>query len=88
LPPERFIEVDYEALVADPEPVSRRLIATCGLNWDPACLQPERNERLVKSASKWQVRQPIYRGAVARWRRYEPWLGGFRELLPGGTRIE
>jgi tetratricopeptide (TPR) repeat protein len=81
LPSDRFIEVDYEELVADPEPVSRRLIATCGLDLHPACLQPERNERLVKSASLWQVRQPIHRGSVARWRHYEPWLGDFRELL-------
>jgi tetratricopeptide (TPR) repeat protein len=83
LPPDRLIEVDYEALVADPEPLVRRLIAACGLDWDPACLAPERNTRLVKSASIWQVRQPIYRGAVERWRRYEPWIGSFRALLPG-----
>lgn len=81
LPPARFIEIDYETLVAEPEPVIRRMVAACGLEWDPACLRPERNERVVKTASKWQARQPIYRTAVARWRAYEPWLGPLRELL-------
>lgn len=81
LPPERFIEIDYETLVADPEPVIRQLVAACGLEWDEACLRPERNERVVRTASKWQARQPIYRTAVARWRAYEPWLGALRELL-------
>lgn len=81
LPAERFIEVDYEALVADPETVSRRLVGACGLDWDPACLHPERNQRIVRSASKWQARQPIHGAAVERWRQYEPWIGSLRELL-------
>jgi tetratricopeptide (TPR) repeat protein len=84
LPPNRFIEVDYEALIADPERFSRMLIAGCGLEWDPSCLQPEHNSRVVKTASKWQVRQPIQKPAVARWHRYEPWLGVFRQLLTEG----
>jgi tetratricopeptide (TPR) repeat protein len=82
LSPERFFEVDYEALTADPEPATRRLISFVGLTWDAACLRPEANPRVVKTASVWQARQPIYRTAVARWRRYEPWLGELRQLLP------
>jgi tetratricopeptide (TPR) repeat protein len=81
LPPDRFIEVDYEALVADPEPLTRRLVATAGLEWDDACLAPQRNQRRIATASLWQARQPIYRTSVARWRRYEPWLGELRALL-------
>lgn len=81
LPPDRFIEVDYEALVADPEPLSRALVATCGLDWNDACLAPHKNQRMVGTASLWQVRQPIYQTSVERWRRYEPWLGELRELL-------
>ena len=75
LPPERFIEIDYEDLVAEPEKVIRRLVAATGLEWNPACLHPEHNARTVKTASKWQARQPIYRHAHGRWRAYEPWLG-------------
>ena len=81
LPPERFIEIDYEALVETPEPVIRQLLAACGLAWEEACLHPDRNRRVVKTPSKWQARQPIYKGAVGRWRCYEPWLGSLRVLL-------
>ena len=82
LPPDRLIDVDYEVLVADPEPQARRLIAACGLEWDDACLAPHLNTRAIKTASLWQARQPVYKTSVERWRRYEPWLGEFRELLP------
>jgi hypothetical protein len=82
LPAERFIEVDYEALIADFEPQARRLIAFCGLDWDDACLHPEHNRHEIKTASLWQARQPVYRTSVERWRHYEPWLGALRELLP------
>jgi len=83
LPGDRFIEVDYEELTGAPEPVIRRMIAACGLSWNDACLQPESNPRAVKTPSKWQTRQPIYRSSVARWRRYEPWLGALRPLVAG-----
>jgi tetratricopeptide (TPR) repeat protein len=81
LPADRFIEVDYEDLTSAPEPVIRRIIAACGLAWDDACLRPESNPRAVNTPSKWQARQPIYRTSVARWRRYEPWLGSLRALV-------
>ena len=81
LPADRFIEVDYEDLTREPEPVIRRIIAACGLTWHDACLRPECNTRAVKTPSKWQARQPIYQTSVARWRRYKPWLGPLRELV-------
>ncbi|MGA9869464.1 MAG: sulfotransferase, partial [Acetobacteraceae bacterium] len=82
LPPDRFLEVEYERLISDREAETRRLIAFTGLEWDDACLRPERNERTVKTASAWQARQPVYASSVERWRHYEPWLGELRELLP------
>jgi len=81
LPLPRFVEVDYEELTGDPEPVIRRLIAACGLRWHDACLRPDRNPQSVKTASRWQARQPIYRSSIGRWRRYEPYLGSLRPLL-------
>jgi tetratricopeptide (TPR) repeat protein len=81
LPVDRFIEVDYEDLTRAPEPVIRRIIAACGLPWHDACLRPESNPRAVKTPSKWQTRQPIYRTSVERWRRYEPWLGPLCALV-------
>jgi tetratricopeptide (TPR) repeat protein len=83
LPAEQFIDIDYEELTRGPEPIIRRIIASCGLPWDEACLRPEQNPRAVKTPSKWQTRQPIYRNSVERWRRCEPWLGPLRALLGG-----
>jgi len=85
LPADRFIEVDYEHLTRAPEPVIRRIISACGLAWHDACLRPESNPRAVKTPSKWQTRQPIYRTSVERWRRYEPWLGPLRALVDDGV---
>jgi tetratricopeptide (TPR) repeat protein len=85
LPADRFIEVEYEDLTRAPEPVIRRIIAACGLAWHDACLRPESNPRAVKTPSKWQTRQPIYRTSVERWRRYEPWLGPLRALVDDGV---
>ena len=80
LPTNRFVELDYEALVADPEAMIRRCVEACGLVWNEACLHPERNARVVRTPSKWQARQPIYGTARGRWRRYEPWLGALAAL--------
>ena len=85
LPADRFLEVDYENLTRAPEPVIRRIIAASGLAWNDACLRPESNPRAVKTPSKWQTRQPIYRTSVARWRRCEPWLGPLRALVDDGS---
>ncbi|QDV47668.1 lipoprotein NlpI [Stieleria neptunia] len=65
---------DYESLVADPETQTRDLIRHCGLPWDDACLQFHSNDRAVHTPSKWQVRQPMYRSSVEKWRRFEKHL--------------
>ena len=86
LPPGRMLELDYEALVADLEGQSRRLLDYCGLDWDPACLEFHRTERPVHTASAGQVRQPLYASAAGRWRRYEkelaPLIEALGELVP------
>jgi hypothetical protein len=79
--PDDVHTVDYDALVADPEPSVRRMVDFVGLNWDEACLRPEDNDRAVKTPSMWQVRQPVYKTSTERWRKYEPWLGEFASLL-------
>lgn len=68
LPSDSMIEVDYETLVADFVPEVRRLLASCGLAWDPACLAFHRTERPVMTGSLRQVRQPLYRTSVGKWR--------------------
>jgi tetratricopeptide (TPR) repeat protein len=86
LPDDRLMEIEYESLVADRERLTRQMIAFFGLRWDDACLAPERNPRQVRTASVWQARQPVYRTSVARWRRYEPWLGELRQLRTSDDR--
>jgi len=81
LPPDRFIEIDYERLVADQETASRALVAFCGLDWDDSCIDFHKTDRPIATASAWQARQPLYRTSVERWRRYEPWLGELRDLM-------
>lgn len=64
--------VDYEALVADPKPVLERLLARLGERWDDRCLEFHRLRNPVRTASVWQVRDPLHRGSVGRWERYRP----------------
>jgi hypothetical protein len=84
LPRESFLEIEYEELIADREAVTRRLIAFSGLEWHDGCLQPERNQRPLSTASLWQARQPVYATSVGRWRNYAPLLGELGALLPDG----
>jgi tetratricopeptide (TPR) repeat protein len=70
----RMIEVNYERLVADLDGEARRLIGFLGLDWEPGCLDFHRTERVVTTASHWQVRQPIYDNSVGRWRKYRAQL--------------
>ena len=79
--PTRIYSLDYERLVADPETEIPALIAYCGLAWDEACLAPHRTTRPVGTASRWQVRQPVYRSSVRRSERYAAFLGPLREAL-------
>jgi len=79
--PIALLEVDYEEVIADQEGVSRRLIDHCGLLWDEGCLDFHQNQRRVETASKWQVRQPIYRRSVDRWKNYEQFLGPLKQGL-------
>ena len=81
LPPDRLLEIDYERLVTDREAETRRMIDFAGLDWDDACLEPERNDHPVTTASLWQARQPVYASSLERWRHYQPWLGELRRLL-------
>jgi hypothetical protein len=75
--------------VDDPEGASRDLVAFLGLDWDPACLRFFASGRLVRTASRDQVRRPVYGSSAGRWRRYAAHLGPLLaalgpELAPGG----
>ena len=73
--PSPLLEVAYENTVADPEGVARRLVAHCGLAWEPACLQFQQARRPVRTASAVQVRQPLFTTSIGRWKHYEATMG-------------
>jgi tetratricopeptide (TPR) repeat protein len=68
--PGRFYEVSYEQLTSNQEQESRKLIEYCGLDWQEACLDFYKTDRKVKTASAFQVRQPMHNQSVGLWKRY------------------
>lgn len=79
--PIKMLELRYEDLITRTEPTIRGLLAHCGLDWDPACLEFHETERGVQTPSRWQVRQPIYRSSLERWRHYEQHLKPLEQAL-------
>jgi hypothetical protein len=79
--PDNFLEVRYEDVVDRTEHEARRLIEFCELDWDSKCLAFQDNAAPVATASSAQVRQPIYRSGIERWRHYERELEPLRALL-------
>ncbi len=80
LPIEVF-DLDYEELVADLEGVGRSLLSYCGLDWHPDCARFFETRRPVLTASRVQVRRPLYSSSVGKWRRYARHLGPLIETL-------
>ncbi len=85
--PLRWHEVWYEDVIADLHGESQRLIAFLGLGWEPGCLEFHRTQRVVATASAWQVRQPLYDRSVGRWRHYLRHLAPLGELLTRPGRV-
>jgi hypothetical protein len=69
--PVPLLEVDYEETVADLEGTAQKVVAWCGLAWEPACLEFQQAKRPVRTASAVQVRQPLFATSVGRWKHYE-----------------
>jgi len=84
LPAGTLLDVPYEELVADPEPWTRRILDFLGLDWDEKCLQFQKTERPVMTASFWQVRQKIYKDSVGRWRHYRKFIAPLLDLADAG----
>lgn len=81
LAPDAMLDVVYEDVVGDLEGQARRLIDYCGLPWDESCLNYHKTPRPVHTASSVQVRQPLFRTSIQRWRRFESSLGPLLEEL-------
>jgi tetratricopeptide (TPR) repeat protein len=79
--PGRVHRVLHEDMVEAPEKEIRRLLAHLGLPFEETCLRFYENERAVRTASSEQVRRPINRDGLDRWRAYEPWLGPLKDAL-------
>jgi tetratricopeptide (TPR) repeat protein len=80
LPAGTILEVPYAELVAHQEAWTRRMLEFLGLDWDERCLEFNKTDRPVATASYWQVRQKIYKSSVARWRNYEKFIGPLLSL--------
>ncbi|MDP6368380.1 MAG: sulfotransferase, partial [Planctomycetota bacterium] len=79
--PDGIFAVAYEDLVMNQETATRQLIGFLGLEWDETCLDFHENERAVKTASNLQVRKPMYKDSVNKWRRYEEQLAPLVGML-------
>ena len=84
LPGGAFLDVAYEAVVADLEGEARRLLDFAGLSWDPRCLSFHATERSVRTASAAQVREPLYNRSVGRWKSYRVALDPLRRTIEAG----
>ena len=90
LPAAALLEIPYEGLLEDQEGWSRRMLEFCGLTWEPKCLEFDRTQRVVITASKWQVRQKLHTSSAGRWRHYERFVGPLLpllELMPSPSRM-
>jgi tetratricopeptide (TPR) repeat protein len=76
-----ILDFDYDALVRDPRPAVDTLLRFCGLGWEESCMQFEHVANAVKTASVWQVREPLYRRSSGRWRNYARHLDRLRAAL-------
>lgn len=81
---ENIFTVDYDELVRDPEPVLRGLLEFLGLPWDEACLEFQRAKSQVKTASVWQVREPLHTRSSGRWQNYRPYIEHIDALTEQG----
>ena len=78
-----ILDLSYDSLVRDPEAEVRQLLAFLGLDWSDACLAFQARENAVKTASVWQVREPLYQRASGRWRHYATQLAPAAAYLEG-----
>jgi tetratricopeptide (TPR) repeat protein len=79
--PDAIFEVHYDKMINDFDVHARQLVDFCGLQWEDDCAKFYENRRDVKTASNWQVRQPIYNSSLARWKNYEKHINQLVERL-------
>jgi hypothetical protein len=79
--PKQISTCDYDLLTRDQITQTKELIDTLGLDWEDACLEPHKNERIIKTASQQQVREKVYKDSSQKWKKFAPFIGDkFRKL--------
>jgi hypothetical protein len=76
-----IIDVSYEHLVRDSRTVMEKLVASLGLDWDERCLAVPSEGRAIRTASVWQVREPVHSRSVARAAHYAVQLEALKRYL-------
>jgi hypothetical protein len=76
-----ILDFDYDTFVREPRPQVEKLLAFCGLDWNEDCMAFQRVRNAVKTASVWQVREPLYQRSSGRWRNYGRQLAPLSEYL-------
>ncbi len=77
----RIYNLNYEKLTTDQESQTKNLLAYLNIKWDEACLSPQENNRIVRTASQQQVRRKIYKGSSKNWEKYEGFIDGAFDRL-------
>ena len=81
LPKGKIVDVHYEQLIEEPEVHGRQMLEACGLDWDRENLEFYKKDKVVRTASLWQVRQPIYQSSKKRWKNYAAHIGQLADAL-------
>jgi hypothetical protein len=79
--PEHILELEFEQLIARPEPETRRLARFCGLEWQPNCLDFHQRDDASYTFSEAQVREPLNTKGIGRWVRYADMFAPFIDAL-------
>ena len=80
---DKILTIEYDDTVNNLEGTAKKMIDFCGLEWDENCLDYHQAQRDVSTASLWQVRQPVYKTSLDRWKRYDKHIGPLKEILAG-----
>ena len=75
------LDIQYEELVNNPEPVIEKILNFCGLKWNAECLRFYKSKRAIRTASVNQVRNPVYNSSIKRWEKFSPNLISLKNQL-------
>ena len=86
--PDVIHEVNYESLIESPETITREALDYLELDWHPDCLSFHKSRTAMRTASDHQVRKPIYKSSISRWKNYAPYLQELEQALADKDRMK